>query len=78
MITQSKLHLLPTLAQREYRYIARVLRIVEGDITLAARVLGIGRATLYRRIRGFDIETRGQRKHREACERLRRLKEIGR
>ncbi|HSP01448.1 MAG TPA: sigma-54 dependent transcriptional regulator, partial [Thioalkalivibrio sp.] len=41
---------LPTLAQVEDRYIRHVLDRLEGNKQQAARVLGIGRRTLYRRL----------------------------
>lgn len=43
-------HSLPSLAQVEDRYIRHVLERVAGNKRQAARVLGIGRRTLYRRL----------------------------
>src|SRR5947209_10458269 len=40
---------LPTLAQLEARYIARVLDYTKGNVAKAAKILGVGRATLYRK-----------------------------
>lgn len=40
---------LPTLAQVEYEYVMNVLKACDGNRARAAEVLGIGRATLYRR-----------------------------
>jgi two-component system response regulator HydG len=56
----SKLPLdLVTIAELEYRYIAHVLKAVDGNKTLAARILGFDRRTLYRK-----LEVRGRSKHR--------------
>lgn len=41
---------LPTLQEREDRYIRRVWKLCQGSTTRASKVLGIGRATLYRRL----------------------------
>ncbi|MDP1826451.1 MAG: sigma-54 dependent transcriptional regulator [Archangium sp.] len=41
---------LVTLEEVERRYIARVLQSVQGNKTLAARILGLDRATLYRKL----------------------------
>ncbi len=41
---------LPSLAEVERRYIARVLESVNGSKTDAAQILGIGRKTLYRKL----------------------------
>lgn len=46
---------LSTLAERENRYMRRVLKVCEGDVTRAARVLGIGRATLYRKLSSLAL-----------------------
>lgn len=40
----------PTLADVEQRYIEGVLKYTQGNKQQAARILGIGRKTLYRRI----------------------------
>jgi DNA-binding NtrC family response regulator len=40
---------LPTLAEVEYQHVMNVLRACDGNRARAAEVLGIGRATLYRR-----------------------------
>jgi two-component system response regulator AtoC len=42
--------LLPTLDELERRYIAHVLKLVDGNKRRAAALLGIGRRTLYRRL----------------------------
>ena len=47
---------MPTLAEVEDRYIRWVLHRLEGNKRQAARVLGIGRRTLYRRLEGKDPE----------------------
>ncbi|AMK09941.1 sigma-54-dependent transcriptional regulator [Pseudodesulfovibrio indicus] len=44
---------LPTLEQQEKRYILRVMEHVDQNRTQAARILGIGRKTLYRKLRSF-------------------------
>jgi hypothetical protein len=49
----SRLRYLPTLEQRERRYIARVLALCSGDLPRAARVLGIPRSTAYRKLKEF-------------------------
>jgi len=36
----------------EQRYVARVMEAVGGNKTLAARILGVDRKTLYRKLRG--------------------------
>jgi DNA-binding NtrC family response regulator len=41
---------LVTVAEVERRYIAQVMKAVDGNKTLAARILGIDRRTLYRRL----------------------------
>lgn len=64
-IPWGKLPLLPTLEQRTNRYIRRVMQLCHGDVTSAAQVLQIGRATLYRKVRELQIETAGERKERE-------------
>ncbi len=45
---------LPTLDQLERRYVARVLKAVAGNKTQAARVLGVDRRTLYRKLERYD------------------------
>lgn len=47
---------LPTMAEVETRYIRRVLRAVGGNKTQAARVLGMDRRTLYRRLDRLEIQ----------------------
>ena len=44
-----------SLAALEKEHIARVLRECEGNITLAARVLGIDRATLYNKLKRYQL-----------------------
>jgi len=44
---------LPSLGQIEWEYISRVLRRFGGNISVAARVLGIRRTTLQRRLRKY-------------------------
>lgn len=59
-IRRQQLAALPTLEERERRYMLRVLRLAGGNVVVAAEVLGIGRATLYRKIEklGWSIERR--------------------
>jgi DNA invertase Pin-like site-specific DNA recombinase len=65
---------LPSLREHERSYMRRVLLLCGGDVTLCARVLGIGRATLYRKIQSMEgIETRGERLERQRNERARQL-----
>ena len=45
---------LPTLAQHERQYILRVMEHTEHNQTMAARILGIGRKTLYRKLLSFN------------------------
>lgn len=47
---------LPTLDQLERRYVARVLKAVAGNKTQAARVLGVDRRTLYRKLERYEKE----------------------
>jgi len=43
---------LQTMAEVERRYIARVLELTAGNKTLAAKILGFDRKTLYNKLRG--------------------------
>jgi DNA-binding NtrC family response regulator len=54
---QSAAELLP-LGELERRAILLALREANGDKTAAARILGIGKSTLYRRLRQFDSSAR--------------------
>jgi DNA-binding NtrC family response regulator len=47
---------LPTLDEFERRYVVHVLRVVHGNRTRAAEVLGIDRRTLYRMAERFHID----------------------
>jgi len=49
---------MPTLEEMERRYIRRVLEALQGNKTQAARVLGVDRRTLYRRMDRLDIPER--------------------
>ena len=49
---------LPTMEQTERRYIQFVLDSVEGNRTVAARILGFDRKTLWRKLKGADPEAR--------------------
>ncbi|MBT3343821.1 MAG: sigma-54-dependent Fis family transcriptional regulator [Gemmatimonadetes bacterium] len=46
----------PSLAEVEHTHIERILRETKGNISQAARVLGIDRVTLYNKIRKYDIQ----------------------
>lgn len=45
-----------TLEQKERKYIFRILRLVQGNKVRAARMLGISRATLHRRLAAYKRE----------------------
>jgi two-component system response regulator HydG len=45
---------LPTLSIVMERYVRKVLRSVNDNKTLAARILGLDRRTLYRKLRRFS------------------------
>jgi two-component system NtrC family response regulator len=47
----------PTLAQMESEYIRKVLKYVNGSRSKAADILGIGRKTLYRKLKAIENET---------------------
>jgi len=47
---------LPTLESVERRYIHHVLKVTGGNKTLAARILGLDRKTLYRKLRQYRTE----------------------
>ncbi|WP_223639372.1 sigma-54 dependent transcriptional regulator [Corallococcus sp. EGB] len=57
---------LVTLEELERRYIHRVLEAVGGSRTLAARILGVDRKTLYRKLERGDAEAREAKEPREA------------
>ncbi|QLA15702.1 sigma-54-dependent transcriptional regulator [Desulfolutivibrio sulfoxidireducens] len=46
----------PTLEQHEREFIVRVLEYVSNNRTLAANMLGIGRKTLYRKIKEYGLD----------------------
>jgi transcriptional regulator with PAS, ATPase and Fis domain len=45
-----------TLEENEKRYIAWVLKQAGGNRTQAARILGIDRASLWRKVKKFNLE----------------------
>ena len=47
---------LPTLEDQEKEYIKMVLKEVGGNKTLAAQILGIDRATLWRKLKKYSLE----------------------
>ncbi|MDP6117655.1 MAG: sigma-54 dependent transcriptional regulator [Planctomycetota bacterium] len=47
---------IPTLADIEYRYVNHVLETADGNLTQAARILGVARNTLKARLRSTDAE----------------------
>lgn len=49
---------LQTLEERERDYVLRVLREVNGNQTLAARVLGIDRVSLWRKLKRYEVAPR--------------------
>jgi two-component system response regulator HydG len=54
---ESAAHDLPTLDELERRTIARALHETGGDKIAAARILGIGKTTLYRRLKTGSNKT---------------------
>ncbi|SEQ29962.1 DNA-binding transcriptional response regulator, NtrC family, contains REC, AAA-type ATPase, and a Fis-type DNA-binding domains [Ectothiorhodospira magna] len=56
---------IPTLAEVESRYIQWVLQRLQGNKRQAARLLGIGRRTLYRRLEGSSAQAGDGFDHRE-------------
>ncbi|MCA9705810.1 MAG: sigma-54-dependent Fis family transcriptional regulator, partial [Myxococcales bacterium] len=46
---------LPTLDELERRYIGRVLQLCAGNKSRAARILGVERRTLYRRLDKYGL-----------------------
>ncbi|MEZ6183930.1 MAG: sigma-54 dependent transcriptional regulator [Planctomycetota bacterium] len=51
--------LLPTLEDLERRYAEHVLRLVRGNKTVAARILGLDRRTLYRKLERWQLDLDG-------------------
>lgn len=51
---------LPTLQEQEKNYISRVLDEVKGNQTVAAQILGINRASLWRKLKAWRSEEPGQ------------------
>jgi len=51
---------LVSLVELEAQYIARVLQAVAGNRTTAARILGIDRSTLYKKVQRYGIESVGR------------------
>jgi DNA-binding NtrC family response regulator len=51
---------LPTLQEQEYTYISRVLEEVKGNQTVAAQILGINRASLWRKLKARRDEESGK------------------
>jgi DNA-binding NtrC family response regulator len=49
-----------SLEEMERRHVADVLRQTDGNVSQAARVLGIDRATLYAKIRKYDLKREGE------------------
>ncbi len=77
-IPWARLSALPTLQAREDRYIRRVMALCDGDVDKAVAVLGVARATLYRRVRELGIETAWGRKERQRIERAQRVERLAR
>lgn len=57
----TELAALPTFAELEDEYILKLLEATEGNVTLAAKVSGMGRSTLYRKVKQLGIRTCGDR-----------------
>lgn len=57
--SQARSNRLQTLEQREREYILWVLEEVNGNQTVAARVLGIDRASLWRKLKRYEAEAPG-------------------
>jgi len=51
---------LETLQERNDRYIQSVFRVCGRNVTRTAKVLGIGRATLYRMVERLGLQTPGR------------------
>jgi len=51
---------LPTLDEQEQNYITRVLDEVQGNQTVAAQILGINRASLWRKLKARRNEAQGK------------------
>jgi DNA-binding NtrC family response regulator len=51
---------LPTLEEQEQTYISRVLEEVKGNQTMAAQILGINRASLWRKLKAWRNEEPGK------------------
>lgn len=45
----------PTLKEIEREAIIDTLRITKGDIVKASKMLGVGRATIYRRLKRYGV-----------------------
>ena len=54
-------HAIITLAELERRHILRVLDYTRGDRAAAAMYLGIGRTTLYRKLKEYGLPTGPER-----------------
>lgn len=65
------------LSEVERRYILKLLKLTNGNVTKTAEVLGIGRATMYRRIQRLfpDFEKSGSIRRREAALQAERLRQ---
>jgi DNA-binding NtrC family response regulator len=66
---------LPTLQERNDRYVRRVFRLCGGKVGLTAKTLGIGRATLYRWLTKLGVDFDARQAERELD---RRIKHLGR
>ncbi|MFA6242632.1 MAG: sigma 54-interacting transcriptional regulator [Candidatus Hydrogenedentales bacterium] len=47
---------LVSLAEAEKRHLSEVIQACEGDIVRAAKILGVGRSTLYRKLASFNMQ----------------------
>jgi hypothetical protein len=75
-IPWERLAALPTLQVREDRYYRRVMALCDFDVDKAVAVLGVARATIYRRLRELGIETARERRVREQAEQTPRVQRL--
>ena len=54
----------PTLQEMERLAVIQALEVTHGDCRRAAKLLGIGKATVYRKLRKYDIHTAARYPHR--------------
>ncbi len=59
-VTPTELAAFPTWAEVERDYLTRLLEACDGKVVLAAKVSGIPRASLYRKVAELGLRTSGQ------------------